>query len=200
MHIYSSDGEERRVVPFVLAAASIGVALGLRSLVARLGYAAEVNVSILSSFGIYGMLHLVFDRYAWRWRVVRLLGGSTVPDLEGRWKGTLKSSHSGLTREHEVELEIVQTWSKINILLESQTSRSESQMAVIKTSAPTRHEVVWEYVARSKNAGQGDSFLHFGVTRLAVHSPTAKAEGSYYTEQKRDTYGTVQFAKVESDG
>lgn len=197
MHVYSCDGDDRRIIPFVLAAISFAVIVVLRQVVARLGMDPAFNVSVFSSFAIYGLLHIAFDRHVWKWRIIRSIGGVSAPDLGGHWKGVLKTSVTSLSKEYPVELEIHQTWSRINILLQGEMSTSESKMASIRTVSPLRYELVWEYLARPKSSEEGSRFSHFGVTRLAIQfgSGAVAASGGYYTEQLRDTFGTIELSR-----
>jgi len=193
MHVYSSDADTRRVIAFILAALSIAAIFGLQALLSR--YQIPASVSVLSSFGLYGLFHYLFDNYVWKWGI---LNGACGPNLTGTWRGVLKSSHSSLSREHRIELHVHQTWSRIKIVLDGEKANSESQMAVLTTSMPSRHELIWEYLARTKDVTTG-SFMHLGVTHLRIVStPTFSATGSYYTEQNRNTYGTIELSRNDS--
>jgi hypothetical protein len=130
---YNVDTDPRIRIYFGLAFASI---VGASFLTDHLKYLLETvlpffgapSISIsgapsisIAPFAIFGILLWLFDRYLWKWPLIRRVSG--IPNLEGTWKGTLTriSSDDGEQGEPEqskpkqskpkkAEFYITQTW------------------------------------------------------------------------------------------
>jgi hypothetical protein len=200
MHSYGVDSNERRDVPFYLAAAASGVTLGLRSLLNLLGLQADVATVVPSGFVVYGLLHYLFDRHLWRFKALHLVGVVRVPVVDGAWEGELRSSASGYSKVHAVKLRIHQTWSTIRLTLESDSSFSSSTMAAIKAISAGQFELRWEYRAEAKEPAEGVQFNHRGVTKLRFEGQhgvvLSGMDGDYYTQHGRDTNGTILIRRT----
>ena len=88
-------------------------------------------VSPIPPLAIFGGLYTFFDKRAWRWGIFRWLGVVNVPDLRGRWKGTLNSSfeENGIKKTVPMYLEISQTFSRISVNAYYERSESHSVAA-----------------------------------------------------------------------
>ena len=199
MHGYGVDSNERQSIPFFVAFVAMGASYLLRTLFHHWNLDIGDTAHLPSTFAIYGLLHLGYDNYGWRW--TRRVGLTRIPDLTGPWKGQLVSSHSGLNRIHEVTVRIHQTWSMIRITLEGARSQSRSEMASIVAVSPSEFELRWEYRAEAKQPDEGREFNHRGLTRLRVQLKDRKilpdVTGDYYTQHGRDTNGTIVLRRVE---
>lgn len=193
MHSYAVDSSERTYMPFYLAVSATSLTLSLRFVWTRLGLAPFIAVP--SGFALYGILFLLFDQLVWRWKPLHQLRLVRVPALQGTWEGELLSSASEYLKPHPVKLRIHQTWSTIQITLDSETSFSSSHMAWIRTISPMQYELRWEYLAEAKNPAQGLRFNHRGVTMLRFEAQDGlvvpEMKGDYYTQHGRDTNGII---------
>src|SRR5437588_9523120 len=133
MHPYATDSRERLLVPFWIAAVSIGLAYALH-LTVIMSHLDLWWVDIPSVLGFYLILYGLFERWAWRIRMFRWLRIVRVPDLQGEWKGSLTSSHTdeaGSRTEQGASVRIVQTWTQMSVAFSSEQSTSRSQIAGI---------------------------------------------------------------------
>jgi predicted pore-forming effector associated with SMODS systems len=85
----------------------------------------------VTPFVIFGILLWLFNRYLWRWPLIRRVSG--IPDLEGTWKGTLSRTTSANATQseiqnHKAECYITQTWRKIDFVFAD----------FVKSEEPTR--------------------------------------------------------------
>jgi len=85
MHSYSTDSDERRFVPLILAALAIVLAWCSSQFLVAVHVSLPWWLDAPSSLGLYGALYTLFDKYFWRNGLVRKLGLTKIPNLTGRW-------------------------------------------------------------------------------------------------------------------
>src|SRR5687768_16062283 len=107
MHTYSTDSTERNTMPAGLLGMAALSAFVLSRILASLNF-QPWWIEIPSVVGFYGFWHAAFDRKLWRLPILRKVGLVTVPDLQGEWTVTGKSSHEGRTFAGTVSIQ--QTW------------------------------------------------------------------------------------------
>src|SRR6266702_2974297 len=91
LHTYSTDSTERRYIPFFIAAAGIGASFLVFHLLDRYGIEPPWWASPpVDTMALYGLFYWVFDRFVWKWRLLRWLGITKVPDLSGKWYGQVQ--------------------------------------------------------------------------------------------------------------
>jgi len=204
MHSYSTDNNSRRKVIALLGALSFAISF--------LGPAYIPVLSIPSFAIIFAVLYTGFDRYVWRWSVMRSLGIVQVPDLSGSWKGYIEASYPGHILDDaisdeddpdseytriEATLEIAQRWRRIAVRLETDTSSSNSRAATILVNENIWPSLSYQY----KNNPQPDT-----PTRMEMHHGTADLklrnnegvdilEGVYYTGPGRENHGKIRFTR-----
>ena len=139
-----------------------------------------------------------FDRFAWRWPLVRRLGGSR-PNLGGIWKGTVVSPWvSPETNEVvppiEAYMVVRQTFSTLSLRLLTAESSSEAASADVLRASDGTCQVAWVYRNDPRMSVRHRSEIHYGAGRLRIvgkDNPTA-LEGHYWTD--RDTKGELHFS------
>jgi hypothetical protein len=188
MHGYSVDGHDRQVVHGVLATLSVAAALFLDSALKRLGWAVPWWVDSPSVMGFFGFLHRAYELHGWR--VFR-----STPDFRGTWVGWADSTHANGTRS-PVVLHIRQTWTRISICLESETSVSRSLMAAVHTRDGSRPGVSYEYLNEPKARTVSTLHIHRGTVALRLGAAPDELEGDYYTGRDRSNVGTLAIRRV----
>jgi len=200
MHPYSVDSRRFPSIAYYVAASAIVLTLGLRILLQFFHVNPGTITYLPSAFALYAALYGIFDRFLWKWRVVQWLGIVTTPDVSGHWQGNLRSSHSNYLIDHEVLVRVHQTWTNIRLTLDGERSISLSTMACIATVSPSEYELRWEYLAEAKRPDENELFNHRGVTTLRFQTSGSKVlpiiKGSYYTQQGRDSNGTIILERV----
>src|SRR6266851_9418130 len=136
MHGYSTDSNERRIVPLLLALVAIALAWATSKFLAAAHVSVTWWVDAPSSMAFYGALYALFDRYLWRNSFVRKLGLVRIPNLTGRWGGYLITSFDGHAKRHDLMMDIFQSWTQIIVYLTTPTSMSRSCAAVIQVVYP----------------------------------------------------------------
>ena len=147
---------------------------------------------------IYLLLYAVFDR--WIWRIPQLSRWLRVPDLSGSWICQGQSLHASDGRTlvtWEGEIEIAQSWDKIQIRLRTRQSVSKSLSAALLYDSTDGYRVLYNY---RNEPGIGESGLnaHRGCAELLFHSDLTAATGEYFNGHGRYTYGTLTLTRKET--
>ena len=195
MHGYSTDSDERRVVPFLLAA----LAIALAWIVSRILGAARLSVpwwaDAPSSMAFYGLLYALFDNYLWRNGFVRRLRLAKVPNLAGRWQGYLTSSFDGHAKHYDLKVQIFQTWTRISIVLSTASSHSRSCVAAIQFADPDGIALIYQYENQPQASAMKTMHMHYGTAMLRI-SNGSSLSGDYYAGRDRRTFGRISCRKV----
>lgn len=163
-----------------------------------IGISAPWWLDVPSVFGFYGIYLALFDRYLWRWPLLRKIGVVQVPVFEGHWEGYLCSSFDGYGQRHRVTVTIYQRWTEISISLKSPTSSSRSLIASITLYPAQGPVLVYEYENRPKANAQPTMHIHYGTACLNLLCGGTRLLGEYYTGRDRQNYGTMELEKCMS--
>jgi len=109
MHGYSTDSDERRIVPLFLAILAIAFAWTSSELLARAHLFVPRWMEGPSSLAFYGTLYTFFDKQLWKLHFMQRLGVVKTPNLNGNWRGYLTSSFDHHAKRHDVTVSIFQT-------------------------------------------------------------------------------------------
>jgi hypothetical protein len=194
MHHYAIDSEERRVVPFFLAVLGILAALGLTTLLALSSISVPWWLDAPATMGFYSIFYTAFDRWAWKLPILRILGLKT-PILEGRWTGEVVSSYDERAKSTRMEVDIVQTWTKIKVSLETPNSRSHSLIAGVVTEAQGGSLVTYEYLNEPRASAPPTMQIHRGIAKLRLIENDTVFEGEYFSGRGRQNYGSFRLTK-----
>ncbi|MDO9041121.1 MAG: hypothetical protein Q7U64_02105 [Desulfocapsaceae bacterium] len=206
MHDYSIDNHPKEKILFVLAFLAIALAPILNSIVQNvlktIGASAgwsSAPITAIPVFGLFGLLYWIFNKYLWRISMFRKF--LLVPDLNGKW--TVEGSTT-LKNGKEVEyawggvFTVTQSWSKILIYLQASQSASKSVSASIHLEDSVGHRLLYQY-ENEPSADQLELKKHSGSAELLFDIEGLTAKGHYYTDQHRNTVGTMKLRKSEND-
>ena len=117
--------------------------------------------------------------------------------LRRHMEGYLKTSYDDFKEEHQASLKIFQSWTRIGISQQAQSSKGESFAASILTKEPEAKRLFFMY----RNTPQADSdpnlHQHIGSAQLILAGGILS--GDYYNcARDRPTYGTLHFEKETS--
>lgn len=195
-HAYSSDHGERTRILFKIGALSVGAAWLLHLVLGYLPVAVPWLIDTPSVLGFFALFRTTFDKYLWRKILIRKVIGITTPDLNGTWNGQLLSSHSDHSLPVDATLTIIQTWTSIQISLETSTSLSQSQVASFETDRNIERTLTYQYLSEPKPGAIETMQTHRGTAELRIKNNGALLEGDYYTGRGRLTFGTLNFKRV----
>jgi len=195
MHPYTTDSSERRFIPLYIAIVSILFAWGLNRLFNFIQLTAPWWVDAPSVVGLYGLLYTLFDKYLWRFRILRTVVIVKIPNLNGTWNGYVASSFDKHATKHNATIRIYQNWTRIIISLETNYSKSSSLIAAIVTENPSGTILCYEYVNEPKPNAKSTMHTHRGTARLILKSDGKVLEGEYYTGRDRQNFGILRFER-----
>jgi len=195
MHGYSTDSDERRAVPLLLACLAIFLAwLSSKALMAiRLSVPWWLDAP--SSLAFYGALYTLFDRYLWRNSLVSKLGLVRIPNLAGRWRGYLISSFDGHVKRHDLMINIFQSWTQITVFLTTATSMSRSSAAMIQVEDPEGVALIYQYQNQPLADAIRTMHMHYGTAMLRVSNDGCLV-GDYYAGRDRRTFGRISCHRL----
>src|SRR3989338_6704959 len=115
MNIDNNNYKKFTVFILMLVAISALVVYVFSTFSQKYGVKIPWYIEIPSVPSIYALLFLSFDKFFWKLKIFKKLGIIIADDLNGKWKGKVKSSHDNFKNETPVELDITQSATKIKI-------------------------------------------------------------------------------------
>ena len=195
MHPYATDSEEKKKIPFYLAALAIALSFLIFRLLVWRSISMPWWVEGPSPVVIYFLLSDRFSKTWWRWAWLRRIGVVSIPDLSGNWSGQVHSSYDDFKQPHQADVRIFQTWSEISIKLSSSTSRSHSQIASLLLGSPDGTILSYQYQNEPAPGSKTTMQIHVGTARLVLSTDQTGMEGDYYSGRGRQNYGSIRLEK-----
>jgi len=192
MHAYATDAKDREVIPVWLAVIAIALTLAFNSIFRMLGVEVPWWLNAPSVMGFYGLLYQLFDRFLW-FQTFGSISFSSIPNLQGTWMGTIHSNYEGVSDTLEAIMYIHQTWSGVNIRLETETSNSFSIMAAINTQKSAEPSMKYEYMNEPLALSIQTMHTHRGTASLKLSADGMMLKGDYFTGRGRQSLGTMEF-------
>ena len=200
LHSYSvtdlNNTDERYSVLFRLSAISGVLGTIITILIGYLSeWGIETTIGAPSTVVLYLGLVKIFERHIWNKKVGTLIGSST-PDLNGTWEGSVWLKTVNGQEKHSLgQLTIEQNWRTMGIGFKTGLSNSHTNMASIIIRA---NEVLLTYQYYSeKRRPDKDIFLdHKGTGSLIFNKSNGKVDKSkidiqFYTNTK--TVGRIEL-------
>lgn len=202
MHFYSIDSSERKWIPLIIALVSIPIVIFLRSLWDAWefpGIYGELKLYIgfiidLSVIFFYDIFFRVFDEYLWKCSLFSPI--VKAPNLNGKWKGKLDSSHNKTSDLIDATMEITQTWQNIEIRLKTKNSRSKTVTAAFFTKTRDSIELSYQYQSNPNPKAIVDLHIHKGTGWIILAPDQKSFEGGYYNGRDNKNHGSLKFERV----
>lgn len=198
MHDYSIDNHPKEKILFALAFIAITVAPILNVAVkAGLGEVEGLSgipappVTAIPVFSLFFGLYHLFNQKLWKSAWVRKV--LLVPDLNGTWicKGETKLKNAEKANfQWEGKIVVTQSWSKILVHLQTQTSSSKSVSASIFHDKGVGYRLQYFY-RNDPTPAALDLNKHDGFAEILFSEDCRSGEGNYFTDQHRQTVGTL---------
>ncbi|MFH2069117.1 MAG: hypothetical protein ABII89_06635 [Candidatus Omnitrophota bacterium] len=193
MHAYSVDTDERKSILLVLAIISIVFSWCFYKLLSNYKISLPWWIENPSVLFFYGLFFIIFDK--WLWKYFRKIKLVKIPNLNGEWKGNLKSSFDNHSSEVKSTLRIFQTWTKIKILLNTGQSSSHSEAVSIVIDAPEGKYLSYQYINEPKSNAVKTMSIHRGTVRLVFDEKKDVLQGEYYSGRDRQNFGSLYFVR-----
>ncbi|MEK9138036.1 MAG: hypothetical protein AAB393_12995, partial [Bacteroidota bacterium] len=194
VHSYASDSIDRRLAPWGIAICAVGVAYGYGLLSDAYQFSLPWWFETPSVMLAYGLFHWVYDSWLWKLRV-RGCGLSQIPNCTGTWYGELRSSHDGRTTI-EGMLVVHQTWSRIVVEFQSESSASYSRMASLNVTPGASQGLIYEYTNDPRAEAKETMHAHRGFAFLRLSADGNWLDGDYYTGRDRTNFGRMRVRLV----
>ena len=149
-----------------------------------------ILVSPLTMAVLYAVIKWSFKNFLWKnSRLIHILG---VPDLNGKWTGTLHSTFNG-GKDVPMTLTIRQDWENMSCYCEFPDTSSISEALVINLdiSNPSRPKLMFKYQNQSYNSTETSLQPHTGYNDLTIEGDRIK--GIYFTNRMPQTNGTIDL-------
>lgn len=197
MHPYITDSDEHRKISLFLAVLGMLAAWGLHTVFQMLNFSPPWWSDIPSFAGFYELFFVLFDKWLWRMPLLRKVGVIKTPYLAGSWKGNTVSSFDHHKSQTKATIEIIQTWTRMLIILRTDNSTSHSQTASIITEIPGIAIVSYDYKNEPNVLATDTMHTHRGSARheFRVEGKTEFFCGEYFTGRDRGTFGALNFKR-----
>lgn len=198
-HSYSTDSTERRYVPFFIAVLAVIAELFVFHLLETLHFRLRWWASPpIDTMALYGLLYWIFDQYIWRWKLIRWLGISRIPDLSGTWHGhaqptATRGVSEGLGSRADITVLIKQTWTSMLVVGQTNLSKSHSLSGNLITADEL--SISYEYVSKPSAEAPRTMHAHRGMARLFLNGRCTRLEGEYYSGRDRQNIGTILLTR-----
>jgi len=191
MHSYASDSIDRRLAPWGIAICAIGAAYLYSILSRAYQFSMPWWFETPSIMLVYGLLHWIYDSWLWKLKVSGF-GLSQIPKCTGTWYGAVRSSHDGNTTI-EGMLVVHQTWSRIAVEFQSESSASYSRMTSLNVTPGASQGLIYEYTNDPRADAKETMHAHRGFAFLRLSADGSWLEGDYYTGRDRTNFGTMRL-------
>lgn len=136
-----------------------------------------------------------FKKWIWKWKILHPWF-VVMPDLSGKWEGTLHYKWKGQEGDRDISLTIIQSFNHIVVKLETTESTSRSVAAFFDIDERRGiYDLYCTYINEPLITIQDRSKIHFGTTRLSFDlNVNTTIRGEYWTS--RDTKGLILLTRV----
>lgn len=147
-------------------------------------------LSLVGASAVYAFLFWLFDRHVWRFGpIARLL---KVPNLSGKWHCEGRPLDDGKGVPWRGEMQIVQSWDRIRVHLDTEQSVSDSLAAAVQHDAAVGYRLLYHY-RNQPRVGSKDMSPHHGFAELLFATGERSASGDYFNGRGRNTFGTIEI-------
>jgi len=192
---YATDSNERKNVLLGLVCVSILAAWTLHSI---LSYGELVIPWWLDAPSVGGFLTLfytAFDKWLWKKTIIRKLCLTRIPDLNGIWSGYIQSSFDDHSKKLPVKANIKQTWTEINMLVITESSKSCSLTATMTMDDRGASVLSYEYLNEPGPDAAKTMHMHRGFTALTLSNDGCALSGPYYSGRDRQNFGFLHLER-----
>lgn len=203
MHPYGIDSNERRNILVFLVVSSFLLSELFGRIAATLGWVSPAILDWMfdpaSAAAWFAILFYLFEHYVWRWKLLHRAKLVQLPNLNGSWTGTLKSSYDNFAKTHDIVITVKQTWSRLIVELATEQSGSKSETGSVYVNKASQPILVYTYL-NIPNPNQLESMaIHAGTTTLELQecNEGMRLTGHYYSGRGRGNYGEITLSKSE---
>ena len=197
MHNYITRNADRNNIYLIIALFSAVMTYYFHECITANNILVPWWIEIPSILSIYGFAFFLFDRFVWKIKLLQSIGLVKYPDVSGTYEAVILSSFDQ-NQKYEGKLSIKQTWSKISVHLETDTSRSYSEAGSIFRSRLNEIVLSYSYINEPKFNATETMNIHRGVAIHFIDLDNLKYHtAEYYTGRGRENYGCMELCLKE---
>jgi hypothetical protein len=195
MHVCSNDlGNTSRIYLYSLILSVMSFFLLLLPLYEFLknsyGLTIPIWIETPSIIGLYAFYINIFDKLLWKYKAIRWFGLPKIPNVNGVWKATIRSSHGV---EKEAVATICQNYSKFSMILKTDESVSHTTMASFELGNPIHRTLTYTYISKPLPTSPTSMNIHEGTGSLEILKGDEEMSGYYYSGRGRQNYGEIHL-------
>ena len=154
-----------------------------------------VFIELPSVVGLYELYNRLFDKYIWKYNFIRLFGLPKIPNLNGKWKATIKSSYKKTEKSGDVTIH--HNYSNFSLILKTDESKSHTTMSSLTLKDPINRKITWTYMCEPLPNSNNKLHTHCGTNHLEILDGEKELRGSYYSGRDRRNIGEFFLKKIE---
>lgn len=203
MHPYS-DSTDRLKIYIYIAIISAIITPKLNNQLVALEFLKDFEPWISSSLSftvVFTVLYQCFKHVLWRYKPIRKIAFLSIDNLNGIYRGELISSFKdadGNNVKVDLELNIQQDWTSIQIYMKTGSGSSTSQSIMANMCAINERStrLIYYYTNTPLNEiADEDMFQHDGTANL-IFNKDGTVEGNYFNGKLRK--GSIKLSKIET--
>lgn len=154
---------------------------------------------------VVSLVYTIFVKFIWKWKPINKF--IKVPNINGTYIGTLKSSFGNLPKERKFKLKISQDFVNISIVMKMIEGSSESY-SINAYLEQKSDEILLIYVYQNEPINKTSPTLteHKGTTILKFRPDAMSFVGNYFTDKRPINdkeavcnYGELRGKRVNND-
>lgn len=182
----------------ITAGLAIGTSYSTSAILKYFGYGSTIILGVVPT--VIAIFWICFDKFMWRWRILQLFGVSDLPNLNGRWCGSVH--RLGEEGEREFTMIIEQTYTNIYLKTFTKNSRSSSCAATFLIDDTGRNfELLNYWICKTKKRGvKGELMEDFkGFSHIDIKTSGGRVhlEDYYFTDRNPPTRGRITLTRTD---
>ncbi|WP_323737509.1 hypothetical protein PXD04_11375 (plasmid) [Methanosphaera sp. ISO3-F5] len=146
-------------------------------------------IFLLTYFASYKLIYYLYNEKLWKSKIFGIF--NKHPNISGKWKGTINNNEFAPIT---VNVEIIQTWSEIIMILTTDTAYSKTKCLFMDNEDKLRIDYI--YLNETKGIDNQELRNHEGTCSLFISDDLKSMEGEYYTNHHRKSSGILKIKKI----
>lgn len=156
----------------------------------------------ISAPALFALFFYIFDKYLWKekhfHKFFKKTGIIIADDLNGKWKGIVKSSYDNFKKDITAELDIQQTATQVTIRAKFNESKSISVHESFGKNEIDDCFSLYYFFRNHPNSEAIETMaMHEGSAILSYNQEDDELVGHYYSGRNRNNHGTISVKRVK---
>ena len=147
--------------------------------------------TVMLTIIVFYIVYYSFNNWIWKLKPISEL--LKLPNISGTWSCNATSDYKEINWHGN--LQIIQSWDKIRIVLTTEQSSSESISAAIIYDDIRGYKLVYNYENKPNSLDDTSLRTHIGFVDLNISTENNSATGNYYNVSGRKTSGKIIWNK-----